>query len=128
MNYYLTLPLILLANFILFAQDKQAARPNSDPMAFLIMMAIIFAIIYFLMILPQKKKQKETQNMLNNLKKGDKVVTIGGILGTVGNVKDNTVMVKIADNTVVEFKKTAIASVILDDKQQEKAEPSAQKQ
>jgi preprotein translocase subunit YajC len=48
------------------------------------------------------------------MKKGDKIVTIGGLLGTVGNVKDTTVMVKIADNTVVEFRKSSIASILND--------------
>jgi preprotein translocase subunit YajC len=113
----LLLSAIVLCNALtLFAQDKAPVKPQgSDPMTFLIMMAVIFAIIYFLMILPQKKKQKESQNMINNLKKGDRIVTVGGLLGTVGNVKDNTVMVKIADNTVVEFRKTAIGSVLGDD-------------
>jgi preprotein translocase subunit YajC len=83
---------------------------------------VIFAIIYFLMIMPQKKKQKETQNMLNNIKKGDKIVTIGGLLGTVGNVKETTVMVKIADNTVVEFRKSSIASVLNEDKASDKSD------
>lgn len=115
MRYHLMSALVLCNTLALFAQDKAAPKPGgSDPMTFLIMMAVIFAIIYFLMIMPQKKKQKETQNMLNNMKKGDRIVTIGGLLGTVGNVKDTTVMVKIADNTVVEFRKSSIASVLTD--------------
>jgi preprotein translocase subunit YajC len=115
MRYHLMSALVLCNSLVLFAQDKAAPKPGgSDPMTFLIMMAVIFAIIYFLMIMPQKKKQKETQNMLNNIKKGDRIVTIGGLLGTVGNVKDTTVMVKIADNTVVEFRKSSIATVLND--------------
>jgi preprotein translocase subunit YajC len=123
MRYYLMSALVLCNSLALFAQDKPATKPGgSDPMTFLIMMAVIFAIIYFLMIMPQKKKQKETQNMLNNIKKGDKIVTIGGLLGTVGNVKETTVMVKIADNTVVEFRKSSIASVLNEDKASEKSD------
>ena len=115
MRYHLMSALVLCNTLALFAQDKAAPKPGgSDPMTFLIMMAVIFAIIYFLMIMPQKKKQKEMQNMLNNMKKGDRIVTICGLLGTVGNVKDTTVMVKIADNTVVEFRKSSIASVLTD--------------
>ena len=101
------------------AQSAPAQRPKGgfgDP-TFIFMMAVMFAIIYFLMLRPQQKKQKETQNMLNNLKKGDKVLTIAGIIGTVGNVKDSTVMVKVADNTVLEFKKAAISAVLNDDKE-----------
>jgi preprotein translocase subunit YajC len=115
MRYYLMSALVLCNSLALFAQDKAAPKPGqSNPMTFLVMMAVIFAIIYFMMIMPQKKKQKETQNMLNNIKKGDRIVTIGGLLGTVGNVKDTTVMVKIADNTVVEFRKSSIATVLND--------------
>ena len=68
--------------------------------------------------------------MLSNMKKGDKVLTIGGMLGTVGNVKDTTVMVKIAENTVVELKKSAIASIVNEEKERadaEKAEKAEKK-
>jgi preprotein translocase subunit YajC len=123
MRYHLMSALVLCNSLALFAQDKAAPKPGqSNPMTFLIMMAVIFAIIYFMMIMPQKKKQKETQNMLNNIKKGDRIVTIGGLLGTVGNVKDTTVMVKIADNTVVEFRKSSIATILNEDKASEKSD------
>jgi preprotein translocase subunit YajC len=109
-----------------FAQSAPGApgKPKGglgDP-SFIFMMVIMFAIIYFLMLRPQQKKQKETQNMLNNIKKGDKVLTIGGIVGIVGNVKDSTVMVKVADSTVLEFKKAAI-SAVLNDEKDEKTQP-----
>ena len=109
----------LIGSGAAFAQTAPAPKPKQgfgDP-TFIFMMAVMFAIVYFLMIRPQQKKQKETQNMLNNLKKGDKVLTIAGIIGIVGNVKDSTVMVKVADNTVLEFKKAAISAVIRDDKE-----------
>jgi preprotein translocase subunit YajC len=102
-----------------FAEAAPAQKPKgglADP-TFIFMMVIMFAIIYFLMLRPQQKKQKETQNMLSNLKKGDKVLTIGGIVGVVGNVKDSTVMVKVAENTVLEFKKAAVSTVITDEKE-----------
>jgi preprotein translocase subunit YajC len=117
MKTYLMSAFVLLSSVSLFAQAQSGAKPaGQSPVSMLVMMGVIFAIIYFLMIMPQRKKQKETQNMLNNMKKGDKIVTVGGLLGTVGNVKDSTVMVKISDNTVVEFRKSAIASIINDDK------------
>lgn len=78
------------------------------------MMVVMFVIIYFLMIRPEQKKQKNRQKMINEIKKGDRVVTIGGIFGTVGNVKDGSIMVKIADNTVVEVRKGGIAEVVAD--------------
>jgi preprotein translocase subunit YajC len=65
------------------------------------------------MIRPEQRKQKERQKMLQNLKKGDKVMTSAGIVGIVGNIKDSTVMIKIADNnTVVEFSKNAVTAVM----------------
>jgi preprotein translocase subunit YajC len=117
MKTYFVSAFVLVSSLSLFAQTQSAPKPaGQSPMSMLIMMGVIFAIIYFLMIMPQRKKQKETQNMLSNMKKGDKIVTVGGLLGTVGNVKDTTVMVKISDNTVVEFRKSAIASIINEDK------------
>jgi preprotein translocase subunit YajC len=108
---------VLAGSVSSFAQTQTPPKTGGqNQMSMLIMMGVIFAIVYFLMIMPQRKKQKETQNMLNAMKKGDKIVTVGGLLGTVGNVKDATVMVKIADNTVVEFRKSAIASIINEDK------------
>ena len=80
----------------------------------LVPLILIFAIMYFLMIRPQQKKQKETQKMIDALKKGDKVVTIGGIHGIVTSTKENTIVIKVDDNTKIEFNRTAIASVVTD--------------
>ena len=80
---------------------------------------LIILIFYFLIIRPQKKKEKETKNMLSSMKKGDKVVSIGGIRGTIAIVKETTVVVKVDDNTRIEFSKNAIAQII-----DRKAEPS----
>ncbi len=74
-------------------------------------MLAVIAIFYFLIIRPQNKKQKETQNMLNNMKKGDKIVTIGGIHGIIQSVDDTTVVVKVDENAKVKFLKSAIATV-----------------
>ena len=74
----------------------------------------IIAIFYFLMIRPQQKKQKEHQKMLNDLKKGDKVVTTGGMFGTIVgiNEKDNIIVLKIGEDVKVEFLKQYIAGRI----------------
>lgn len=68
--------------------------------------------MYFLMIRPQNKKQKELQKLLASLKKGDKVITHGGIHGTISNVKEDTVTIKVDDNCRIEFTRSAIASVV----------------
>lgn len=75
---------------------------------------LILVIMYFFMIRPQNKKQKETQKMIEALKKGDKVVTIGGIHGVVSSTKENTVIIKVEDGAKIEFNRTAIATVIVD--------------
>ena len=72
----------------------------------------IFVIFYFLLILPQKKIRKEHQLMLSNLTKGDKIVTNGGIYGMVSQIKDNVVILKIAENIKIEIQKEAVAQKI----------------
>jgi preprotein translocase subunit YajC len=105
---------MMLAAAPLFAEgEKPQQRGNlfGDPM--IMMMLFIVLIVWFLMIRPEQRKQKERQKMLQNLKKGDKVMTSAGIVGIVGTIKDSTVMVKISDNnTVVEFSKNAVTAVL----------------
>jgi len=77
----------------------------------LLMFPAIIAIFYFLIIRPQNKKQKETKKMLEALKKGDRVVTIGGIHGTIQNVRTNTVIVKVDESVKLEFSRSAISTI-----------------
>lgn len=70
------------------------------------------AIFYFLLIRPQQKQQKQHQAMLSELKKGDKIVTSGGIHGIVSSVKESIVSVKIADNVKIDVEKSTISKVI----------------
>ena len=72
---------------------------------------LIFVVFYFLMIRPQQKKAKEHKTMLDNLKKGDKVITSGGIYGLVEEVRPNTVTLKVAENVKVKFGKGYISGV-----------------
>ena len=83
-------------------------------------LVLIFVIFYLFLIRPQNKKQKETEKMINALKKGDKVITIGGIHGTVSSVKENTVIVKVDDDVKLEFNRTAISTVELTDAEKAK--------
>jgi preprotein translocase subunit YajC len=73
---------------------------------------VIIGIFYFLIIRPQSKKQKDTQKMLEALKKGDKVVTIGGIHGTIASVDGNDIIVKVDDSTKIKFLRSAISNVV----------------
>jgi preprotein translocase subunit YajC len=92
------------------AQGAEAASGPGAIVNFLPLVAII-AIFYFLIIRPQNKKQKETQKMLSALKKGDRIVTIGGIHGTIQSVKENTVILRVDDTTKLEFSRSAVSSV-----------------
>ncbi len=78
----------------------------------LITFGLIILIFYFLIIRPQKKKDKEAKAMIDSMKKGDRVVTIGGIHGTVVTVKETTVVIKVDDNARIEFTKGAVSTVV----------------
>ena len=75
----------------------------------LLPMLLIFVIFYFFMIMPQQKKQKKLNSFRDSLKNGDKVVTIGGIYGRVREVKDNAVILEVADGVRIKFDKSAIS-------------------
>ena len=71
----------------------------------------IFAIFYFLIIRPQSKQRKETQRMLSDLRKGDRVVTIGGVHGVIQSIRESSVILKVDENCKIEFSRSSIASV-----------------
>ncbi len=72
---------------------------------------IIFFIFYFLVLRPQKQKEKEHQKQIQELKKNDEIVTIGGIHGTIINVKEKTFIVRIDDNTKIEIEKSSVSRI-----------------
>jgi preprotein translocase subunit YajC len=77
----------------------------------LVTFGLVFVIFYFLIIRPQSKKQKDAKKMIEAVKKGDRIITIGGVHGTVSSVKEKTVIVKVDEACKMEFSKSAIASV-----------------
>src|SRR4051812_18890386 len=79
---------------------------------FIVPMTLIFVMMYFLLIRPQKKRQVEQQRLVSALKTGDRVVTNAGIHGLISNVKESTVIVKVADNVKIEMEKSAITNVL----------------
>jgi len=113
------LSMILMAAPVL-SQDKGVAPPTGSFGGIIPMMLIMFAIIYFLMIRPEQKKSKDRKAMMEGLKKGDKIITIGGIMGTVHSVKDASVVIRVADNTNIEFTRAAIANIMKDEKTADK--------
>ena len=91
-------------------QDAGAQGAGSAFMSFLPLI-LIFVIFYFLLIRPQQKRAKDHRQMLENIKKGDKVITSGGVYAVVESVGTNTVVLKIAENVKVKFGKANIAAV-----------------
>lgn len=77
----------------------------------LIWMAAIFGFMYFIIIRPNKKQQNERRTLLESLKVKDKVITIGGVHGTITRMTEDTVMIKVAPNVEIEFLRTAIQSI-----------------
>ena len=78
----------------------------------LVLMGLIFAVFYFIVLMPARKQQKKKDAMIAALKKGDRVVTAGGIYGTVAAVEDQTLLLKVAENVKIRMSKSAIAGTV----------------
>ncbi len=100
----------MFTSFLAQAATPAAAGPN--PLASFVPIILIFIIMYFLLFRPQIKRQKEQTAMASSLKTGDRIVTASGIHGMISNIKDRTVIVKIADNVKIEMEKSAITNVV----------------
>ncbi len=88
------------------------ALPPQSPLSAVVPFILMAVIFYFLLIRPQQKRQKELNEMIAALKTGDTVVMNSGIHGIVSSIKENTLMLKVADNVKIEFDKAAVARVI----------------
>jgi preprotein translocase subunit YajC len=110
-------------NFVLplLMAAQQTGGDGSGPnfLTSIIPFAAIIAIFYFLIIRPQNKKRKDTERMLSALKKGDRIVTIGGIHGTIQSVRDTTVIIRVDDNVKLEFSRSAISSIAASGREKE---------
>ena len=101
------------AHIIMMAPPAGGQAGQGGAMSFLptiLFFVFMIAIMYFFMIRPQQKRQKEHQNMLSNLRKGDKVITSSGIHGTIHDTEDNTFILQVADNTRIKVEKSAVTS------------------
>ncbi len=98
----------------------QAAAPaaQGSSWSMWIMLALIFVVMWFFMIRPQRKQQKELQNFRDSLKKGDKVVTIGGIYGTVSEIKEDSVLIEVDNNVKIRVSKQALVKDFTDPSKQ----------
>lgn len=84
------------------------AQPQGSSAPMWIMMALIFVVMYFFMIRPQRKQQKELAEFRSSLKKGDKVVTVGGIYGTVVEVKENSLLIEVDKDVKIRVSKNSV--------------------
>ena len=100
---------------VAFAQATQTASETPSPMDQMIHMVLLLGvtvgIVYFMIIRPQQRKQKETEAMRASIRKGDRVLTTGGLYGTVVGEKDGVVVLKVADDVKMEFARDAIVQV-----------------
>ena len=92
-------------------ETAQTANPTSSWIS-IGLMVVMFALLYFFMIRPQKKQEKETANMRNNLVVGDEITTIGGIIGKIVSIKDETLVLETSrDGTKIRILKSAVRNV-----------------
>lgn len=101
-----------MTSFLTVIAQAQPGTGGANPASQLIFFGLLFAAMWFLMIAPQRKKQKQHEAMLKALGNGDEIVTAGGILGTIVAVKDDRFVVRVADSTKIEIGKTFISSVL----------------
>jgi preprotein translocase subunit YajC len=97
---------------LIFAMAPQGGEGGGGSMiSTLIMFGAIFAIFYFMIIRPQQKRAKEREKMLSEVKKGDKIVTSGGIHGTVAGLDEKTVLIDVGNNVKIKMERSAIGSI-----------------
>jgi preprotein translocase subunit YajC len=99
---------------LLFA--LQAQNGGGSLVSTLIMFGAIFAIFYFMIIRPQQKRAKEREALLNSIKKGDKVITSGGLHGVIAGLEEKTVLLDLGNNIKVKIERSAIATVVSEGK------------
>ena len=89
-----------------------ASGQSASPLVSLLPFVLIFAVFYFLVILPGRRQQKKKEAMIASLKKGDRIITSGGIHGTVAGVEDQTILLKVAENAKIRISKSAVAGKV----------------
>ncbi len=100
---------------VFLAQAQSASPAPANPMGGIVSFlpfVFIFIIFYYVMVRPQRRRQMEQQKLISALKTGDKVVTASGIHGLISNVKETTVILKVADNVKIEIEKSAVGTVM----------------
>ncbi len=110
---------MIFATLLTFSEQAPGGAGQGSFITALVPFILVFVIFYLLIIMPSRKKQKKHQEMVGQLKPGDKIVTSGGIYGTVMGTKEDRIEVKISSNVKIEITKNAV-SAILGEKKDEK--------
>jgi preprotein translocase subunit YajC len=92
--------------------QQGGGSPEGSLVSTLVMFALIIGIFYFLILRPQQKRQKDREKMLTALKKGDKVVTSGGVHGSIAGIDEKTVLLQVADNLKLKVDRSAIGTIL----------------
>jgi preprotein translocase subunit YajC len=101
-----------MLDFFISSAHAQSAGQQGGGTSFLIMMVLFFVIFYFMLIRPQMKQAKEHRKLLENLSKGDEVVTSGGLLGRISEIGDNFIVLEVAKETEIKVQKHAISALM----------------
>jgi preprotein translocase subunit YajC len=99
------------SDMLLMSPPAGAGGQQTDPIMQFLPLVLIVAVFWFFIIRPQKKRQKERQELVNKMDKGDKVVTSSGIHGKVVALEDSTILVEVAENVKLRFEKSAVTTV-----------------
>ena len=109
---------MIFAGLFAFSQQaNQAARPQGNLLQVLFPFILVFVIFYLLIILPSRKKQRRHQEMVEQLKAGDKIITTGGIFGTVMGVQKDRIEVKVSSNVKIDITKGAVGTILSEQKE-----------
>lgn len=92
--------------------DGAAAAPQGGGLQLIIMMAIFFGIMYFMIIRPQQKRAKEHRELINSISKGDEIIAGGGIIGKVVNLGDNFIEMSVAEGSTIKVQRQAVSAVM----------------
>jgi preprotein translocase subunit YajC len=104
---------MMFMSLLASAQTAPAGpAPRGSMFTALLPMVLVFVIFYLLIIMPQRKKQKKHMDMVNNLKPGDRIITTGGIFGTVMGVQPDRIELKVSANVKIDITKTAIGAIL----------------
>ncbi len=101
-----------MLQLLAMAPPSQGGGGEGSLISTLLMFALIIGIFYFMILRPQQKRQKEREKMLGTVKKGDKVITAGGLHGSIAGLDEKTVLIQVADNVKLKFDRSAVASII----------------